>query len=84
MPVILVPRRNDLHHGDNSVVTRVANHHGLRLGRVDVEFRPGSAVLSLDGRAYRGSFRLLRAGSKLRVVNAVDLDLYRAPKKEGE
>ncbi len=41
-----------------------------------IEFRPGSAVLSLDGRAYRGSIRLLKTGSKLRVVNVVDLDLY--------
>jgi stage II sporulation protein D len=41
-----------------------------------IEFRPGSAVLSLNGRAYRGSFRLLKSGSKLRVVNVVDLDLY--------
>jgi stage II sporulation protein D len=41
-----------------------------------IEFRPGSAVVALDGRAYRGSFRLLKTGSKLRVVNVVDLDLY--------
>lgn len=41
-----------------------------------IEFRPGAAVLSLNGRAYRGSFRLLKAGAKLRVVNVVDLDLY--------
>ena len=41
-----------------------------------IEFRPGSGVLSLNGRAYRGSFRLLKNRSKLRVVNVVDLDLY--------
>jgi stage II sporulation protein D len=41
-----------------------------------LEFRPGAGVLSLNGRAYRGSLRVLKVGSKVRVVNAVDLDLY--------
>jgi stage II sporulation protein D len=41
-----------------------------------IEFRPGAGVVALNGRAYRGSLRLLKNGSKLRVVNVVDLDLY--------
>jgi stage II sporulation protein D len=41
-----------------------------------VEFRPGTGVLTLNGRAYRGSLRILKVGSKVRVVNVVDLDLY--------
>src|SRR2546421_3056124 len=41
-----------------------------------LEFRPGTGVLTLNGRAYRGSLRILKVGSKVRVVNAVDLDLY--------
>src|SRR5437763_3718322 len=41
-----------------------------------IEFRPGSAALSLGGRAFRGSLRVLKIGSKVRVVNAVDLDPY--------
>jgi stage II sporulation protein D len=41
-----------------------------------IEFRPGSSAVALGGRAYRGSFRILKAGSKVKVVNVVDLDLY--------
>jgi stage II sporulation protein D len=42
-----------------------------------LEFRPGSTAVALNGRGYRGFFRLLKVGTgKLRVVNVVDLDLY--------
>ena len=41
-----------------------------------LEFRPGSTALALNGRGYRGSLRVLKVGAKIRVVNAVDLDLY--------
>ena len=45
-----------------------------------IEFRPGSSALALNGRGYRGSLRVLKtgskAGSKIRVVNVLDLDLY--------
>jgi stage II sporulation protein D len=42
-----------------------------------LEFRPGSTAVSLNGRGYRGSFRILKlAPGKIRVVNVVDLDLY--------
>ena len=41
-----------------------------------IEFKPGATVLALNGRGYRGSFRVLRTGAKIRVVNVVGLDLY--------
>jgi stage II sporulation protein D len=42
-----------------------------------LEFRPGSTAVSLNGRAYRGSLRVLKLGTaSVRVVNVVDLDLY--------
>src|SRR3954465_14111082 len=42
-----------------------------------LEFRPGSTAVTLNGRGYRGSFRVLKLGlAKVRVVNVVDLDLY--------
>jgi stage II sporulation protein D len=42
-----------------------------------LDFRPGAAALTLDGRGYRGAFRVLRVGAgKVRIVNDVDLDLY--------
>ena len=42
-----------------------------------LEFRPGATALSLNGRGYRGSFRVLKlAPAKVRIVNVVDVDLY--------
>ena len=42
-----------------------------------LEFRPGATAVALNGRGYRGSFRVLKlAGGKIRVVNVVGLDLY--------
>jgi stage II sporulation protein D len=42
-----------------------------------LEFRPGSTAVLLNGRAYRGSLRVLKVGTaSVRVVNVVDLDLY--------
>jgi stage II sporulation protein D len=42
-----------------------------------IEFRPGSTAVTLNGRGYRGSFRVLKLGpAKVRLVNVVDLDLY--------
>ncbi len=42
-----------------------------------LEFRPGSTALTLNGRGYRGSLRVLKlAPAKIRVVNVVDIDLY--------
>ena len=42
-----------------------------------LEFRPGATALALNGRGYRGSFRVLKlATAKVRIVNVVDLDLY--------
>jgi stage II sporulation protein D len=42
-----------------------------------LEFRPGSTAVALNGRGYRGSFRVLKlANGKIRVVNVVGLDLY--------
>jgi stage II sporulation protein D len=42
-----------------------------------LEFRPGSTALTLNERGYRGSFRVLKvAPAKVRIVNAVDVDLY--------
>src|SRR5256885_8933830 len=42
-----------------------------------LEFRPGSTALTLNGRGYRGSLRVLKlAPAKVRVVNVVDLDPY--------
>ena len=42
-----------------------------------LEFRPGATAVALNGRGYRGSFRVLKlAGAKIRVVNVVGLDLY--------
>ena len=42
-----------------------------------LEFRPGATAVSLNGRGYRGSFRILRLSpTTVRVVNVVDLDLY--------
>jgi stage II sporulation protein D len=41
-----------------------------------IEFRPGSNAVALNGRAYRGLLRVLKTGSKVRVVNVVDLDFY--------
>jgi stage II sporulation protein D len=42
-----------------------------------LEFRPGSTALTLNGRGYRGSFRVLKvAPAKVRIVNVVDVDLY--------
>jgi stage II sporulation protein D len=38
--------------------------------------RPGKAPLSLDGRAYRGSFEIAAQGGLLRVVNIVGLEAY--------
>src|SRR4029453_7769252 len=42
-----------------------------------LEFRPGAPGVSLNGRGYPGSFRILRLSpTTVRVVNVVDLDLY--------
>jgi stage II sporulation protein D len=42
-----------------------------------LEFKPGAAALTLNGRGYRGAFQVLRLGAaKVRIVNDVDLDLY--------
>ena len=42
-----------------------------------LEFRPGSTALTLNGRGYRGSLRVLKLPSaQVRVVNVVDVDLY--------
>jgi len=42
-----------------------------------LEFRPGATAVSLNGRGYRGSFRILKVTSTtVRVVNVVDVDLY--------
>lgn len=42
-----------------------------------LEFRPGATAVTLNGRGYRGSFRVLKlASGKIRVVNVVGLDLY--------
>ena len=42
-----------------------------------LEFRAGSAALSLNGRAYRGSLQILKLDKgKVRVVNVVGLDFY--------
>jgi SpoIID/LytB domain protein len=42
-----------------------------------LEFRAGAAALALNGRGYRGSFRVLKVGTaKINVVNVVDLDFY--------
>src|SRR5436190_595829 len=42
-----------------------------------LEFRPGATAVSLNGRGYRGSFRILKLSpTTIRVVNVVDLDLY--------
>ncbi|MGN6430867.1 MAG: SpoIID/LytB domain-containing protein [Gaiellaceae bacterium] len=42
-----------------------------------LEFRPGSTAVSLNGRGYRGSFRILKLTSAtIRAVNVVDVDLY--------
>src|SRR5438477_659173 len=42
-----------------------------------LEFRPGATALALNGRGYRGSFRVLKLGpAKIRIANVVDLDLY--------
>ena len=42
-----------------------------------LEFGPGSTAVALNGRGYRGSFRVLKlANGKIRVVNVVGLDLY--------
>jgi stage II sporulation protein D len=39
-------------------------------------FSPRSAALSLGGRAYRGSLRVKKVGSRLQVVNVVGLEPY--------
>src|SRR2546423_7957658 len=40
-----------------------------------LEFRTGPQALALNGRAYRGSLRVLKVGTaKIRIVNVVDLD----------
>jgi stage II sporulation protein D len=42
-----------------------------------LEFRTGTQALALNGRAYRGSLRVLKVGTaKIRIVNVVDLDFY--------
>jgi stage II sporulation protein D len=41
-----------------------------------IDFRPASGALALNGRGYRGWLRVLKIGSKVRIVNVVDLDLY--------
>src|SRR2546430_531473 len=42
-----------------------------------LEFRPGATALSLNGRGYRGSLRVLKlTPAKVRIVNVVDLDFY--------
>src|SRR3954470_17471617 len=42
-----------------------------------LEFRPGSAALSLNGRAYRGAVRILKLDKgAIRAVNVVGLDFY--------
>jgi stage II sporulation protein D len=42
-----------------------------------LEFRPGSTAVALNGRGYRGSFRVLKlANGKIRVVNVVGIDSY--------
>jgi SpoIID/LytB domain protein len=42
-----------------------------------LEFRPGATAVSLNGRGYRGSLRILKlTAPAIRVVNVVDVDLY--------
>ena len=42
-----------------------------------LEFRPGATAVTLNGRGYRGTFRILKlSAATVRVVNVVDLDLY--------
>jgi len=42
-----------------------------------LEFGPGATAVALNGRGYRGSFRVLKlANGRIRVVNVVGLDLY--------
>ncbi|HEX6490888.1 MAG TPA: SpoIID/LytB domain-containing protein [Gaiellaceae bacterium] len=41
-----------------------------------LEFRAGSGALALNGRGYRGSLRVIRNGSALRVVDVVGLEQY--------
>jgi stage II sporulation protein D len=52
----------------------------LRIGKQKlvspVQVEPGAAVLSFDGKAYYGSFTLVRSNGKLSVVDDVPLELY--------
>jgi stage II sporulation protein D len=42
-----------------------------------LEFRPGATAVTLNGRGYRGAFRILKLSTTtVRAVNVVDLDLY--------
>jgi stage II sporulation protein D len=41
-----------------------------------LDFRPASGAAALNGRGYRGAIRILKLGSRIRIVNVVDLDLY--------
>jgi stage II sporulation protein D len=42
-----------------------------------LEFRPGATAVTLNGRGYRGSFRIIKVTpTTIRAVNVLDLDLY--------
>src|SRR5262249_60098256 len=47
--------------------------HALRF---PVVFEPGVTVLSVNGKAYRGSLRVVRDGRLLDVVNDVRMEFY--------
>jgi SpoIID/LytB domain protein len=53
---------------------RIRGRH-VRL-RPPIAVEPGASVLAANGRAYRGTLRVLRTGRRLTVVNHVPLDLY--------
>jgi stage II sporulation protein D len=39
-------------------------------------FEPGASALAYDGKAYRGSLRVIKEGKRLTIVNVVGLDPY--------
>jgi stage II sporulation protein D len=41
-----------------------------------IDFKPASGALALNGTGYRGWLRAIKLGSKVRIVDVVDLDLY--------
>jgi len=44
--------------------------------RLPLDVEPGASVLTVEGRAYRGSLRIVRDGRLLAVVNRVGLEFY--------